>query len=145
MNKKANSLEEPAAVSNRSCITSLEVRPVFVSESARYETRGEERFARCTASSPASAQGDPGVDHAHGSHKYPYTCRRSGHETRKSEQALPLRAVLFVQEQLCLELPSKRRISGAPGRNRIGELKQLYVGPFTSIDRHSALTQSTRV
>ena len=39
MNKKANSLEEPAAVSNRSCITSLEVRPVFVSESARYETK----------------------------------------------------------------------------------------------------------
>ena len=107
VNKQSNPLEDSATARNSSCITSLEIGPIFVSETARYETKREERFAEGTASLPASAQGDPGVDRIHDSRTSPYTCGRNGHETRNSEQALLLRhAVLFVQGQFWLESPS---------------------------------------
>ena len=81
VNKQSNPLEDSATASNRSCTTSLGIGPIFVSETARYETKRGERFAECTVSLPASAQGDPSVDRIHGSRKSPYTCRRNGHET----------------------------------------------------------------
>ena len=60
VNKQSNPLEDSATASHSSCITSFEIGPIFVSETARYETKREERFAECTASLPASAQGNPG-------------------------------------------------------------------------------------
>ena len=60
VNKQSNPLEDSATASNSSCITSLEIGPIFVSETARYETKREESFAEGAASLPASAQGDPG-------------------------------------------------------------------------------------
>ena len=50
VNKQSNPLEEAATATNSSCVTLLEVRPIFVPETARYETKREERFARCNAS-----------------------------------------------------------------------------------------------
>ena len=37
-NKKSNPLKEPATAGNSSCVTWLEIWPVFVSEITRYET-----------------------------------------------------------------------------------------------------------
>ena len=58
--KQSNPLEDSVSASNSSCITSLEIGPIFVAETARYGTKREESFAEGTASLPASAQGDPG-------------------------------------------------------------------------------------